>query len=107
MRYRRKAWILTDAYAIERLVKDIQQLGRSKISLRTDNEHAIFKLLKKAPENVQIDSKRQAEIQNIKMVANQHRQTLPMYSNSSMANMKNDLGSELVKNNTSSQHSRN
>ena len=64
-----------------------------------------LKMFKKVPENAQMpDSKRQAEIQNIKTAA-QHRQ-IPMYSNSSMAKTKNEIGSELVKKSQSSQHSR-
>jgi len=89
------------------------QLAQLRTSQTTEDNFKNIQMLnndlkkfKKAPENnLHTDSKRQAEIQNIKTTANQLRHG-HLHSNSSMTNMKIDAGNELVKNSQSSQNSR-
>ena len=49
-----------DHYAVERLAKDIQWLGHTKIILKTDNEHAILKLLREILKQLKIGGQEQA-----------------------------------------------
>ena len=53
-----------DRYAVERLVRDIQWLGHTRVILKSDNEKAILKLLTEVLKDLRVSSLEQATQQH-------------------------------------------
>ena len=51
-------------YAVERLVRDIQWLGHTRVILKSDNEKAILKLLTEVPKSIRATPMEQATQQH-------------------------------------------